>query len=176
MAQDDLADDFDWYTGTRGVRCGMSTQIVWTEFDTDHFAGFDHHDPGSFIGNREYPIIVRIAHFQGVFTQSICHFLWDKNKLIFLAAFRFTQDQFSILQIAQFQFQHFTNPHAASGHQFEDQSIANLGCAEDDFVDGFFFDDFPPQRHPFPIQLANHGSVAGVPEFGIDIVADEIEK
>ena len=66
------------------------------------------------------------------------------------AAFGFTQDQFADLPIAQLQFQHFTDAHTTSGHQFEDQSITNLGGAEDDFVDGFLFDDFPPQKAPFP--------------------------
>jgi hypothetical protein len=104
------------------------------------------------------------------------HFLWDTNKLISLAAFRFTQDQFAILQIAEFQFQHFTDAHTAAGHQFEDQPIANRGGAEEDFIDGFLLDDFPPQRHPLAIKLANHGPVAWVKTFGIDIVANEIEK
>jgi hypothetical protein len=74
------------------------------------------------------------------------------------------------------QFQHFTDPHTTSGHQFEDQSITDLGGAEDDFVNGFLFDDFPSQRHPLPIQFADHGPVAWVTKLGIDIVADEIEK
>jgi hypothetical protein len=43
-------------------------------------------------------------------------------------------------------------------------------------IDSFLFDDFPPQRHPLTIKLADHGSVARIPEFGVDIVADEIEK
>jgi hypothetical protein len=47
---------------------------------------------------------------------------------------------------------------------------------KDDFVDGFLLDNFPPQRHPLPIQFADHGPVAWVPKLGIDIVADEIEK
>jgi hypothetical protein len=29
---------------------------------------------------------------------------------------------------------------------------------------------------PSKVQFPDHGSIAGVPEFGIDIVADEIEK
>jgi hypothetical protein len=60
--------------------------------------------------------------------------------------------------------------------QLKNQSIANLGVAENNLVGGLLFDDLPSQWHPFPIQLADHGSVAWVPEFGIDIVADEIEK
>ena len=43
-------------------------------------------------------------------------------------------------------------------------------------IDSFLFDDFPPQRHPLPIEFTDHGPVAWVPEFGIDILADEVEK
>jgi hypothetical protein len=39
-----------------------------------------------------------------------------------------------------------------------------------------FLDDFPPQRHPLAIQFPDHGPVAWIKKFGIDIVADEIEK
>ena len=100
----------------------------------------------------------------------------DEHKFVFLAAFGFTQDKFAILQISEPQFQDFTDAHTASGHQFEYQSIADLGGAEYDFVDGFLLDDFPPQRHPLAIEFSDHGPVTGIPEFGIDIVADEIEK
>ena len=93
-----------------------------------------------------------------------------------LPLFWLTKNQFSVLQISQSQLQHFTDPHAASGHQFEDQSVADLGGAKDDFVDGFLLDDFPSQRHPLPVQLPDHGSIAWITKFGIDIVAHEIEK
>ena len=89
---------------------------------------------------------------------------------------RGSSNQFAVLQIAQSQFQHFTDTHTTTGHQFKNQSITNLGGSEDDFIDGFLLDDFPSQRYPFPIQLPNHGPVAWVPEFGIDVVAHEIEK
>jgi hypothetical protein len=154
----------------------MPTQVMRSEFDTDQFAGFDNHHSGSLIGNRKYPITGFVAHLQRVFTQSIRHFLRDEHKLIFLAAFGFTQDKLAVLQIAQLQFQHFTDAHATTGHQFEDQSIANFSGAENYLVNGFLFDDFPSQRHPLAIKLANHGPVAWISELGIDIVADEIEE
>ena len=44
------------------------------------------------------------------------------------------------------------------------------------FCISFLFDNFPSQRHPFPIQLSNLGPVAWVPEFEIDVVRHEIEK
>ena len=80
------------------------------------------------------------------------------------------------MQITQLQFQHFTNPHAASGYQFENQSIANFCRAENYLVSGFLFNDFPFQTRSFPIKHTDHGAFAGVSEFGADIVADEIEE
>jgi hypothetical protein len=41
---------------------------------------------------------------------------------------------------------------------------------------GFLYDDFPSQRHPLPMQFSIPGSVAWIPKFMIDIVADKIEK
>ncbi len=175
MAQDDLAYNFDRHSGTRGVGGEMPAQIMRPEFDANHFARLDHHHPGYFIGNREYPITGRIAHLQCVFAQSIRHLLGDEHEFVFFAAFGFTKDQFSVLRISLSQFHHFADTHSATGHQFEDQPIADLGGAEDDFVDGFLFDNFPSQRHPLPVKLPDHGSIACVPEFGIDIVAYEIE-
>jgi hypothetical protein len=40
----------------------------------------------------------------------------------------------------------------------------------------FFLDNFPPQRHPLPIEFSDHGPVAWVPKLGFDIVTHEIEK
>jgi hypothetical protein len=115
----------------------MLTQVMRSEFDTDQFAGFDHHHSGSLIGNREYPIAGCIAHLQRVFAQSIRYFLWDEHEFVFLAAFRLTKNQFPVLQVSQSQLQHFTDSHTTTGHQFKNQPISNLGGAEDDFVNGY---------------------------------------
>ena len=56
------------------------------------------------------------------------------------------------------------------------QPITDIGSAEDDFVDGFLFDDLPSQRHPLTVEFPYHGPVAWITKFGINIVADEIEK
>ena len=154
----------------------MTAQIMRSEFDPYQFSGFNHHHPGGFIRNREYSVIGGITNLQCVFPQSIRHFLRDENEFVFLAAFGLTKDQFAVLQIAQLQFQHFTDAHAAAGHQLENQSIANLGSPENDLINSFLFDDFPSQWHPFPIKLADHRPVSWVTKLEIDIVADEIEK
>jgi len=46
---------------------------------------------------------------------------------VLLAALRLSKDQLAILDIIQPQFQHLTDPHATSGHQFENQPISDFG-------------------------------------------------
>jgi hypothetical protein len=40
--------------------------------------------------------------------------------------------------------QHPTNRHPTASHQFEHQPIPYFGSSENDLVNGFFLDDFPP--------------------------------
>ena len=87
-----------------------------------------------------------------------------------------SKDQFSILNINQFQFQHLTDPHATSAHQFKNQPISNFDRSEYDLVNGLFFDDFPPGDHPFTVQLSDHRGIARIYQGRIDIVAAKIEK
>ena len=66
------------------------------------------------------------------------------------------------LNVIRSKFQNLTDPHAPTGHQFKHQSIADFGGAENDLIDGIFFDDFPSGYHPFPIKLQDHGRVTGI--------------
>ena len=56
------------------------------------------------------------------------------------------------------------------------QPIPGLGSSENDFVHGFFFDDFPFLNDPFTILFADHWRVAWIAQVVIEIVADEIKK
>jgi hypothetical protein len=56
------------------------------------------------------------------------------------ATFGLPEYQLSVMEIIGCELQHLTNSHAASGHQFQNQSIRDLGKAEDDLVYGVFFD------------------------------------
>jgi hypothetical protein len=95
---------------------------------------------------------------------------------VFLATLGLSKDQFAILNVIQPQFQNFTDPHPASGHQFENQPIPNFNRSENYFITGLLFDDFPLGDHPFPIQLSNHGHVTWIYQIGIDVIAEKIEK
>ncbi|MGD9249603.1 MAG: hypothetical protein PVG19_00170 [Desulfobacterales bacterium] len=88
----------------------------------------------------------------------------------------FLQDQFTILKVLQPEFQHLTDPHASPGHQFKHESIPGFGGSKNDFIHGFFFNDFPFGNDPFTILFPDHGRVAWITQFVIEIVADEIEE
>jgi hypothetical protein len=65
------------------------------------------------------------------------------------------QNQCSILKVPQPELQHFADPHAAPGHQFQHEPIPGLGSPKNDLVHGFLFDDFPFRGHALPIELAD---------------------
>jgi hypothetical protein len=56
------------------------------------------------------------------------------------------------------------------------EAVAVKGGAGNDLPQVSLLDDFSSQRHPFPIKLADHRPVAWGKKFGIDIIANEIEK
>ena len=154
----------------------MPKKIVEFEVNADHLTCLLYHYPSRLIANREEPVIRPFAVFDGVITKPVSHFLWDKYDFMLFTALGLPENQFPILNIIHGKFQYLTDPHSTASHQLKHQSIADFERPENDFIDGFFFDDFPSRNHFFPIQLANHRCIAGISRFGIDIVSDEIEK
>jgi hypothetical protein len=63
-----------------------------------------------------------------------------------------------------------------SGHQFENQTIPHFNRSENDFINGFLFDDFPSGNHPFPVQFSDHGRIARITHGGINVISEKIEK
>jgi hypothetical protein len=95
---------------------------------------------------------------------------------MFLTAFGLSKDQLTILNIIQPQFQHLSDPHAASGQQFKNQPISDFDGSENDLVNGLCFDYYPSGYHPFPVELADHGRFTGIAYTGIYVIAEKIEK
>jgi hypothetical protein len=89
VSEDDFAHDFNGHTGSRGIGCGVSAQVMRPQMDPDHFTGFIHNQPGSCICNRKYPIIGAVTNLNGVLAEPIGHFLWNENNLMFLGYFFF---------------------------------------------------------------------------------------
>ena len=154
----------------------MPAKVVGFEVNADHLACLLYHYPGCLIANWEDPVIWPFAVFDGVITKPVSHFLWDEYDFMLFAALGFSEDQLPILNVIHGELQHLTDPHSTASHQLKHQSISDLERPENDFINSFFFDDFPSGNHFFPIQLSNHRGIAGIPSAGIDIVSDEIEK
>jgi hypothetical protein len=154
----------------------MPTKVMRPQVDSNQLPGFYHHHPGCLIGNRKNPFIRILAFFRRIITESVGHLLRNKHDFVFLTAFGFSQDQFSVLNINQSEFQYLTDPHTSSSHQFKNQPITNFDRSEYDLVNGLFFDDFPSGNHPFPVQFSDHGRIARITHGGIDVISEKIEK
>ena len=79
----------------------MSAQVMRTQLTTNQPSGFGDNNPGTFIGNGENPIILTLADFQGIFAKPVGHLLRNEYEFVLPAAFRFLQNQFSILKVLQ---------------------------------------------------------------------------
>ena len=97
MSEDDLAHDFDWHTGSGGVGRRMPPQVMWSQMDSNQVPGFYHHHIGRLIGNRKNPIMRTLAFFRRIITEPVGHLLRDEHDLVFLAAFRLSKDQLTVL-------------------------------------------------------------------------------
>ena len=146
------------------------------QVDSNQLPGFYHHHSCRLIGDRKYPILRGLAFFRRIITQPVGHLLRNKHDFMFLTAFGLSQDQLTILNIIQPQFQHLSDPHAASGHQFKNQPISDFDCSEYDLFNCLFFDDFPSGDHPFPVQFTDHGRITRINHIRLDVITEKIEK
>ena len=142
----------------------------------DHFPGFGHHHPCRLIGNRKNPILAGLAALGGIFPQSVSNFLGNEHDLMFPPALGLSQIQLPVLEIIGGELQHLTDAHAPSGHQFQDQTVSDLGRPENDLVNGILFDDVPAGGDLRTKQFPQHRGIARVLEIWTQIVVDEIEK
>jgi hypothetical protein len=101
----------------------MPAQVMRPEMNADHFTGLDHHHAGRFIGNWKNSIFRVVTYLNCITVKPVSQFLRDKHNLMLFAGFWFSQQQLSVLDVVQSEFKHLTNTHAASGHQFQDQTI-----------------------------------------------------
>jgi hypothetical protein len=64
-------------------------------------------------------------------------------------------------------------PHVPS---IQNQSVPGFGRSANDLVDNALFDDFPFCYPLVPVKLTDHGRVARIDRFRLDVVTDKIEK
>ncbi len=156
MPQDHLADNLDGNAGSGGIGGGITAEIVRPQRNTNHFTGLGHYHPGRLIGNRENPVFPGLAAVGGIFPEPVGDLLGNEHHLTFPAAFGLSQIQLPVLEIAGGEFQHFTNAHAPSGHQLQDQPVSGFSRTENDLVNGILFDDVPTGGDLRTEQLSQH--------------------
>ena len=89
-------------------------------------------------------------------------FLWQENNLRLLTALWLGNNDFSILNISWFDVQNLTDPHAASGHEFQNEAVSRIPGPEDDFINDFLFKDFPLGFLGSPEYFPENGGIAWV--------------
>ena len=92
------------------------------------------------------------------------------------AAFGVPQRHFPVVDVPRPQLQDLADSHAATGHEFQHEAVAQFFGGEDDFVDDVFLDDLPGNDGPGPEHLPEHRAVAGAAEIRVDIDSDEVEE
>jgi hypothetical protein len=176
MTQDHLADDFDWDPGSRCISRCMPPQIMRSQLDPGDSSCFLHEDSGGCVRDREDSILRLNRPFFDVRPQTIYHLSRDKNDLSVLAALWALDGQLQVGDIFGRELQDFTDPHSASGHQFQNEPVSHLRRSKDDLIHRLLFDNLPVDGFARPIDLPQHRSIAGVLNAGIQVGLDEVEK
>ena len=154
----------------------MSPQIMRLPMDPDHLSCFIHNFSPGRIGYREYSLI-RPNPFPGyVFLEAVRNLLRDKDNFLFFSTFGGSECELSILDVNGCQFQHFTDPHSAPGHQLKNQPVSGFDRAKDDFIHHFLFEDSPAHGSRGSIELFEHGGIAWASEIGFEVLSDEVEE
>ena len=154
----------------------MSPEIMGPEPNPDFVPRLLDHCPGCFVRYGENPLVHLNSIFPDIFFEPVSHLLRDENMLPFFAAFGVSKGQFPVMDVNRPQLQDLTHSHAATGHEFQHETVSEfLGC-EDDFIDHVLLDDLPGNHGPRSEHLPHHWVVAGIVEIGIDIRSDEVEE
>ena len=109
------------------------------QMNSDQFAGFlDNNSRGS-IGYRENPILGFDANVTDIFMEAICDCLGKEGDLRLFSALWIPNDSLPIFDILGCEFENLADPHARTGHEFENETIPGIGRSENDLIDYVFF-------------------------------------
>ena len=154
----------------------MSPEIVRPQFDAGKFSCFLHHDPGGSVRDRKNLVFWLQPLALHACPQTLYHLSRDEDHLRILSALWILDDELLIVHVIGGQFQDFPDSHAASGHEFQDQSVSELRRSENDLIHGLLFDNVPEDGLAGPVDLPVHRGIARVLNAGIQVGLDEIEK
>jgi hypothetical protein len=141
MSQYDFAHDLDWDSVPQSVSSCVPPEIVRPQFDIGELSCFLDDNPGGRIRDRKNPLLRLKRSLLDVSTQTLHHLSRNEDNLSVLAALWTLYRQLMVAYIFRGELQDFADPHASPGHQFQDKSVSQLRCPEDDFIDRLFFDN-----------------------------------
>ena len=144
--------------------------------DADEATGFFDNHPCRWIGYGKYPLVHFDFPLPDVLFEAISQLLRYIDHLPFSSCFCISEDEPPIFNILWPQFQYLADPHATSGHKLKQETISWFGCAKDDLVNHFFFNDVPTGKLRLPEEFPEYGGIARILQILIGAVADEVEK
>ena len=154
----------------------MAAQVMRSQFDSDQPPCLIDHGPGRLITNREYSLLSLYPVLLHILLKPVGHFLGDENQLPSITALGFSEGQLPVTHIFRSQFQDLPDPHAAPGHELQNQPVSQFGGFEDDLIYGVLLDGVPANRRSVPEKLPHHRGVTRIPDVLVEVVPDEVEK
>ena len=160
----------------RWIGGSVAPQVVGPQMDTDLFAGFPDHLTGGCVLDLKNPVMGGETPISDIAFQPVRYLLRNEDHLRAFSTFRFDKTQFPVVGVLHFQFQHFTDAHAAPGHEFQHDSVPDIVGAKNDLIDHVFFQDSPVPAFGGAKRFPEQRRVAGISQIALDVVSDEIEK
>ena len=87
MPQDDLADNLQRSTRSRGIGGRVAFEVMWPYMQSNQTTGIDHHIPDGGIVDREYPLVRTVAFLLDIGFEPIGDLLGNVNDLALFSAF-----------------------------------------------------------------------------------------
>ena len=154
----------------------MPPQVMGPELDPGNFSClFDDH-PCCGIRDRKDPIVGLNCLVLHIRPKSVYHLSRDEYHLRILSALWALDGELLIVHVIGGQFQDFSDSHAASGHEFQDQSVSELRRSENDLIHGLLFDNIPQDGLAGPVDLPEHRGITRVLNGSIEVGPDEVEE
>ena len=122
--------------------------------NSNQIAGLFDNNPGGGIGYRKNSIIGSDLVVADIFLEAIRDFLRQEGDLRLFSTFWIPNDSLPVFDILGCEFENLSDPHACTGHEFENETIPGVGRSEDDLIDYVFFNNFKLGWLPCPEKLS----------------------
>src|SRR5271157_1116551 len=99
MPENHLANNFYGHSGSRGIGCCMSSEVMRFQMDPHHLSCFIHNLSPGRIGYWKYPFIGSNPFLGDVFLEAVRNLLRDEDNFPFLAALGGSERELSVLNV-----------------------------------------------------------------------------